>query len=72
MGCGEKLAFTRKAGAEAMVEVGENIVGLKVEKNMVADDVLEDFTRYGGEGNRAVILGQVTVAFLEHTRNVCF
>ena len=39
MGSGEKLAFTRKAGAEAMVEVGENVVGLKVEKNMVADDV---------------------------------
>ena len=70
-GC-EKLAFTRKAGAEAMVEVGENVVGLKVEKNMVADDVLKDFIRYGGEGNGAVILGQVMVAFLEHTRYFCF
>ena len=72
MGGGEKLAFTRKAGAEAIVEVGKNVVGLKVEKNMVADDVLEDFTRYGGEGHGAVILRQVMVTFLEHTRYVCF
>ena len=64
MGGGETLAFTRKAGAEAMVEVGKNVVGLKMEKNMVADDVLEDFTMYGGEGNGTVIIGQVTVAFL--------
>ena len=72
MGGCEKLAFTRKAGAKAMVEVGENVVGLKVEKYMVADDVLEDFTRYGGEEDGVVILGQVTVAFLEHTKYVCF
>ena len=36
-----------------MVEVSESVVGLKVEKNTVVDDVLEDFTRYGGEGNGA-------------------
>ena len=42
LNCSKKLGFSKIAGAEAMVEIGQNVVRFEVRKDVTVDDVFKN------------------------------
>ena len=55
LSCSKKLSFSGIAGAEAVVEICQNVIGFEVRKDVATDDVFEDFAGDGGERDRSVV-----------------
>ena len=61
----DELGFATSPVAKAVLEVGEDGVGIKKVHNRAMDDVLEKFTTYRRERNRTVVFGFGPVSFFE-------
>ena len=55
LSCSKKLSFSGIAGAEAVIEVCQNVVRFEVRKDVAADDVFENCAGDGGERGRSVV-----------------
>ena len=68
---GNKMGFPTSSGTETMLAVGENAVLVHMLHDVANYSVLQHLTAKAGQRNRAIVGWVVSLAFLEHCRNVC-
>ena len=68
-----KLGLATYSGTETMLAVRENTVLVHMLHDIVNYDVFQHLTAKAGKKNRAIVGWVVSLAFLEHFRNIgCF
>ena len=68
-----KLGFATSSGTESMLAVKENAIIVHMLHDIANFDVFQHLTAKAGQRNRAIVGWVVSLAFLEHCRNIgCF